>query len=247
MKKKDFGQHFLVDKNIISDELGFADLIKDDIVLEIGPGKGALTIPMATQVKQVIAIEKDEFLYEYLSDILPDNVLLIRADALTYDFSNLPWFNKIISNLPYKISSPITFNLLSLEFEKAILMYQMEFAQRMIAKPLMKHYSRLSVNVYYYAQCNMLKKVSRNCFYPKPNVDSGIIQLTPRNKPAFQVKNEQLFFQVVKELFNHRRKKIKNIIKKKYNIDDSKLPFANNRVEVLTPEQIGMISDFLSA
>jgi 16S rRNA (adenine1518-N6/adenine1519-N6)-dimethyltransferase len=246
MRKKDFGQHFLVDKNIISDELGYADLKQDDIVLEIGPGKGALTIPMAEHVKQVIAIEKDEFLYESLTNYIPDNVVLIRADALTYDFSTIPRFNKIVSNLPYKISSPITFNLLSLEFEKAVLMYQMEFAQRMIAKPLMKHYSRLSVNVYYYAQCNMLKKVSRNCFYPKPNVDSYIIQLIPRKKPAFKVKNEKLFFQVVKELFNHRRKKIKNIIKNKYNIEDPNLPFANNRVEVLTPEQIAKISDFLS-
>jgi len=245
MKRKDLGQHFLIDKNVIQDEIRFADLNINDVVLEIGPGKGALTIPMSKKVKKVIAIEKDKSLYDQLIQIVPDNVKLIREDALKVDFSELFNVTKIVSNLPYKISSPITFKLLSNDFEKAILIYQKEFADRMVAKPYTKNYCRLSVGVYYYAFSRILRIVSRNCFSPQPKIESCIVELIPRKKPPFKVKNERLFFQLTKDLFNHRRKKIKTIIKNKYNIE-SEIPFSDSRVEMLSPMQIGTISDLIS-
>lgn len=242
MKRKDLGQHFLIDNRVIQDEIQFADLNINDVVLEIGPGKGALTIPMSKKVKQVIAIEKDRSLYDQLIPILPNNVKMICADALKFDFSELSHVTKIVSNLPYKISSPITFKLLSNGFEKAILIYQKEFADRMVAKPYTKNYCRLSVGVYYHAFSRILRIVPQNCFSPQPKIESCIVELILRKKPAFQVKDEQLFFQLTRDLFNHRRKKIKSIIRNKYNIE-TEIPFSDSRVEMLSPEQIGAISD----
>jgi len=245
MKRKDLGQHFLIDNNVIQDEIRFADLNINDVVLEIGPGKGALTIPMSKKVKQVIAIEKDKSLYDQLLPIVANNVKLICADALKVDFSELFNVTKIVSNLPYKISSPITFKLLSNDFEKAILIYQKEFADRMVAKPYTKNYCRLSVGIYYHAFSRILRIVPRNCFSPQPKIESCIVELIPRKKPAFKVKDKQLFFQLTKDLFNHRRKKIKTIIKNKYNIE-TEIPFSDSRVEMLSPLEIGTISDLIS-
>jgi len=243
MKRKDLGQHFLVDKKIIDDEIYFAHLQKKDVVLEIGPGKGALTLPLSNIVSNVIAIEKDIKLYNYLTTIAPRNVMLIHADAVKYDFNLLPDFTKIVSNLPYHISSPITFKFLKYSFEKAILMYQKEFAKRMIASAGSKDYSRLSVGVYYLAHCRMLRSVSKQAFNPKPMVDSSLVELIPRKNPPFHIDDYSFFFDVVTKLFNHRRKKIKTIIKSEYNIDTSDLSFLDRRVETLTPEQIGTVSN----
>ena len=243
MKRKDFGQHFLVNAQIINSEISYAELNDSDVVLEIGPGKGALTHPISKVVSQVIAIEKDMQLYDYLKSKLPENVLLINADAVLYDFSFLPQFTKIVSNLPYRISSQITFKFLRYQFKKAILMYQEEFAKRMVAIPGSKEYSRLSVGVYYHAHCNLLRSVSKNAFYPKPIIDSYLVELIPRKKPPFFVSDESFFFDLVMKCFNHRRKKIKTIIKKYYKIDYSGISFLEKRVENLTPEQIGLLSE----
>jgi len=245
MKRKDLGQHFLVDNHIISDELWYAGLSTSDVVLEIGPGQGALTIPLSKKVKQVIAIEKDKSLLKELAQIIPKNVMLIQADAVSYDFTSIPHFTKIISNLPYKISSPITFKLLSYPFEKAILMYQKEFAERMIAPTSTKQYSRLSIGVYYFAHCRLLKRVSKMCFSPPPKIDSYIVELIPRRTPPFELRNEAFFFDLVTHLFNHRRKKINTIIKHIYSITNSTISFGDERVETLTPEQIGNLSNTL--
>jgi 16S rRNA (adenine1518-N6/adenine1519-N6)-dimethyltransferase len=243
MKRKDFGQHFLVDKQVIYDEIRFASLNSSDIVLEVGPGKGALTYPLAQTASMVIAIEKDKKLIDSLKSTMPENVLLIHADAILYDFSSLPIFTKIVSNLPFKISSSITFKFFQYHFEKAILMYQREFAKRMIATPGSKEYSRLSVGVYYHAHCRILRSVSKHAFDPRPLVDSCLIELIPRKTPPFYVNDEEFFFNVVANCFNHRRKKIKTILKTCYKINPSGLSFLDERVEDLTPEQIGILSD----
>ena len=244
MKKK-LGQNFLIDKNVALKEIKYAKINQDDIVLEIGPGRGILTEILAKKAKKVIAIELDKNLALNLKDILPDTVVLINDDVLKVDFKKLPRFNKIVSNLPFQISSPVTFKILDYDFDMAVLIYQKEFADRMIAEPGSKDYSRLSVGVYYKALCEKLDVVSRTCFNPQPKVDSCIVKLVPKIKPPFFVENEGFFLDLVKNLFNHRRKKIKNILNEMYCLESNEVPYLDNRVEELSPHQIGDLSNFL--
>jgi len=243
--KKKLGQHFLIDKKIAERQVEYAQVNKKDVVLEIGPGRGILTKILAEKAKQVVAVEIDKHLIDKLRSSLPENVVLIHGDVLKTDFAALPVFNKIVSNLPFSISSPITFKILKHSFSTAILMYQKDFAQRMIAVPHNKNYSRLSVNIYYKTHCRILETISRNCFYPKPQVDSCIVELIPRVEPPFSVINEEFFFDLTKKLFNQRRKKIRNIIEREYGKKIDNLPYLNSRVEELKPEQIGELSNLL--
>jgi 16S rRNA (adenine1518-N6/adenine1519-N6)-dimethyltransferase len=178
----------------------------------------------------------------------------IHGDAVKVD---LPEFDKVVSNLPYAISSPITFKLLESDwdFKVAILMYQKEFAERMASGPGSKDYSRLSISTYVKARVELLDRVDRTAFFPIPSVDSCIVKLIPR-QPPFTVHDWGVYHKIVKAAFNHRRKKLRNsvkhglkqlglppeIVKKK--IDFDKLPFADKRPERLTPEQFGEITDF---
>lgn len=244
MKTK-LGQNFLIDPNTATLEVNYADIKKDDVVLEVGPGKGILTKLLAKNAEKVIAVEIDKSLVETLKDTLPSNVTLIHSDVLKLDFEKLPRFNKVVSNLPYQISSPFTFKLLDYSFDLAVLVYQKEFAQRMVAKPGSKTYSRLSVNVYYKAECSLLRIVSKNVFYPIPKVDSAIVKLVPRKVPAFNVENEEFFKSFVNVLFSHRRKKIRNIIKDKYGFYLTDNLYNDKRVDSLTPEEIGLLSDIV--
>jgi 16S rRNA (adenine1518-N6/adenine1519-N6)-dimethyltransferase len=134
---------------------------------------------------------------------------------------------------------------LDYNFDIAILIYQKEFASRMIAKAGINDYSRLSVNVYYRANCDILETIPKNCFKPIPKVDSCIVRLTPRKKPAFYVIDEKFFYEFTRNLFNNRRKKINTIIQRNYNINIDKIPFSNNRAEELTPEQLGELSNII--
>ncbi len=243
--KKNLGQNFLIDKDVAEREVNYADISKDDVVLEIGPGKGVITKLLANHAKKVIAIELDKNFIYFLEKSMPKNVELINGDAVKVDFERLPKFNKIVSNLPFQISSSITFKILNYDFDLAVLIYQKEFANRLIAVPGSKDYSRLSVGVYYKAKCRILENVSKTCFKPQPKVDSSIIMLRPRKNPPFSVIGEKLFFDLIKNLFNHRRKKIKNIIGEFYKIDLDTIPYLENRVEELLPEQIGNLSNAL--
>jgi len=243
MKTTRLGQHFLIDISIAEQQVRYANITKDDVVLEVGPGRGMLTMVLSKYAKSVIAVEIDNSLYEFLKDHVPENVHLIQNDILRLKEEKIPRFAKVVSNLPYEISSPFTFWLFNHNFERAVLMYQKEFAERMIASAGTSSYSRLSVGVYYHAYCRIVQIVSKECFDPKPQVDSCLVELIPRTHPAFLVQNQKLFFQVTRLLFNHRRKKIKNPIKDRFGIDQCDIPFANERVETLTPEQIGKVSE----
>ena len=240
------GQNFLVDKRVAIREIQYAGIDENDVVLEIGPGMGILTTLLAEKAKKVIAVEIDGELVDKLKKFLPENVLLVHEDAVKVDFEVLPSFNKIVSNLPFHISSPITFKFLQYDFSSAVLIYQKEFADRMVAKTGDKHYSRLSVGVYYKADCEILETIPKGCFFPQPQVDSCMVRLTPRKSPAFPVLDEKFFFDLTRELFNHRRKKIKNTLGELYSdVKFEDLPYLDRRVEELTPEQIGELSDFL--
>jgi 16S rRNA (adenine1518-N6/adenine1519-N6)-dimethyltransferase len=243
--KKSLGQNFLIDENVATREVSYANISKNDKVLEIGPGKGILTKLLADKAREVISIEIDENIVRSLRDKLPDNVKLIKSDALKVDFNSLPNFNKIVSNLPFQISSPITFKFLEYDFDLAVLIYQKEFADRMVAGFGSNDYSRLSIGVYFKAECEILEKVPKSCFKPKPKVDSCIVSLKKRKTPPFFVIDETFFFNLTKNLFNHRRKKIKNILNYFYNIKENKIPFLDKRVEELAPEQIGNLGNIL--
>lgn len=241
---KKLGQNFLINQTIVEKEVNYANICKKDIVLEIGAGRGILTKALADRAQTVIAVEIDCYLANELQLMMPDNVVVINDDILHVDLGSLPCFNKIVSNLPFQISSPITFRLVEYPFKKAILIYQKVFAHRMIAQVGSKNYCRLSIGVYYKTFCRILDDVSRTCFYPSPKVDSCIVELIPREKPPFDIVDEVYFFNLVKKLFMHRRKKIKNTLCALYGLVDN-VPFLSNRIEELSPEQMGMLSNIL--
>jgi len=155
---------FLVDSRVALRHVDHAKIGPTDTVLEIGPGLGVLTRLLAGRARHVVAIEADRRFAAYLRESLP-RVEVIEGDALTIEW---PRFDVIASNLPYQISSPLTFRLLNEPFRRAVLMYQWEFARRMIAKPATADYSRLSVGVYRRSACEILERVPRNAFYPSP-------------------------------------------------------------------------------
>jgi 16S rRNA (adenine1518-N6/adenine1519-N6)-dimethyltransferase len=245
MAKVKKGQNFLVNIDVAKREVEYAGINKNDIVLEIGPGKGIITKLLSDKAKKVIAIEIDKKLVDELESNIASNVEIINDDALKVDFNSISNFNKIVSNLPYQISSPITFKFLNYDFELAVLIYQKEFAERMLAKIGSKDYSRLTVGVDYKAKCEFLEKIPKNFFSPQPKIDSYMVKLSPREKPKFNVIDEDFFFDVTRELFNQRRKKIKNIVKKRWNVLIEDELFGNKRVEELKPEQIGRLSDYI--
>ena len=178
---KNLGQNYLIDKNKRDQIVNFGNISNDDVILEIGAGIGTLTIELAKKAKKVIAIEQDPKICEILANRLKEekisNVELINDDALKVDF---PKFTKIISNLPYQISSPITFKFLDYDFDLAVLMYQKEFADRMNGEVASKNYSRLSAMLYFRCDVEKLTDVSQESFIPKPQIDSTVVKLTPK-------------------------------------------------------------------
>ena len=260
---KNLGQNYLIDANKRNQIINFADVSKEDIVLEIGSGIGTLTIELAKRAKKVIAIEQDSNICEILNQRLKeekiDNVELINEDALKIEF---PKFNKIVSNLPYQISSPITFKFLDYDFDLAVLMYQKEFAQRMNGEVGSKNYSRLAAMLYFRCNVDKLTDVSCESFIPKPKVDSMVIGLTPKESDLDD-DDFKTYSKFTKALFQHRNKKIRNAlidsrhvvsnldkkeIKKRLNeIDnDELLDYLTKRVIVLAPEEILLISKELN-
>ena len=260
---KNLGQNYLIDKNKRNQIVNFGEIDEDDIILEIGPGIGTLTIELAKKAKKVIAIEQDENICKILTTRLKDekidNVELINDDALKTDF---PEFNKIISNLPYQISSPITFKFLDYDFDLAILMYQKEFADRMNGEVGSKNYSRLSAMLYFKCNVDALTNVSSESFIPKPKIDSTVVKLTPKENKIEDIDFET-YSNFTKALFQHRNKKIRNalidsrhiisridkkVLKQRLNsIEDDKLnDYLEKRVIVLEPEEILYISKELN-
>lgn len=240
------GQHFLIDDRIAQREVDYADIGSHDVVLEVGPGTGVLTKHVARKADRVVAVEIDEMLVKQLRRTMPDNVDVIHADVLEVDFSSLPQFNKIVANLPFQISSPITFKLLEEGFSVAVLMYQKEFAERMVAQPGSKDYSRLTVHVYYKAKCEILETVPKGKFKPHPRVDTSLVRMIPRDSPPFKVKDEALFLGITKQLFAQRRKKIKNVLSKTQREKAASFPFLDKRVEKLHPSEIAELSNLIA-
>lgn len=245
------GQNFLLDDAVVERQVALARLSPRDTVLEIGPGLGRLTEELLRTGAKVVAVEQDPDFCAFLRRRFGERIELVQADAVR---AFLPTFNKVVSNLPYRISSPITFRLLELGFDLAVLMLQEEFAERMTARPGTPQYGRLTVGVYYRAECEIVARVPRNAFWPQPRVDSCLVRLTPR-PPPFKVRDERVFQDVTKAIFSHRRKKVVNSLMTDPAVASlvggsakdsvASLPHASKRAEELTPEMIGELADAL--
>ncbi len=241
------GQHFLTDPRVADRAVRHADLRPSDVVLEIGPGLGVLTKRLVERVGHLVAIESDQRFVAYLRKAVPE-AEIVHGDAL-----KVPWpaFDVMVSNLPYQISSPLTFRLLETPFDRAVLMYQWEFARRMVAAPGTPDYSRLSVGVYVRAACTILERVPRNAFHPQPKVDSALVRLEPRPSP-FPIADPAAFDAVVAALFEHRRKTVENGLRLAWRSFAASpealearlaaLPFRGRRVETLRAEDIETVA-----
>ena len=221
--QKRLGQHFLKDRVLIERIVSCAGLKRSDIILEIGPGLGALTVPMAEAAGQVVAVEKDPILVENLGKRLfregIQNVTLHHADILRMDFSDLFKTEKqkikVIGNLPYNISSPLLEKLVRnrVRVSEAILMFQQELAKRLVALPGTKAYGSLSVLVQYHARIRSLLEVPKEAFYPRPKVDSLVLHFDFRIPHPRRAVDDTLLLRVVRGAFSQRRKTLKNALK----------------------------------
>ncbi len=212
--RKRLGQHFLVDPNLLRKIVSLADIQSADTVCEIGPGGGALTGFLCQAAKQVLALEVDPRMVEFLKTEMAgfSNLEVQEQDALHYAFTDLPAGTIIVANLPYNISTPIMFRLLESEqkISRMVLTIQLEVAQRMVAKPSTKNYGVLSVMIQHLADVKFGFKVSRQCFRPVPDVDSGVVRLDIRQDQ--QAKSDDLahFQRIVRAAFGQRRKTLLN-------------------------------------
>ncbi len=224
--KKMFGQNFIIDENIINNIITSANIDKDTLVIEIGPGAGSLTYKLSEYSKNVLCYEIDTTLKELLQDNLKDcnNVDIIFKDFLKanvledikkYSYKKL----YVVANLPYYITTPIIVKFIedNIPVDKIVVMVQKEVGDRFKAKPNTKEYNSLSIYLNYYFNVKKLLDISKNVFIPKPNVDSIVVEFTKKEN-NFKLKDERLFFNLVKDSFTQKRKTIKNNLKK-YNLE----------------------------
>ena len=231
---KRLGQHYLVDASIIQRIVDRCDLSPNDVVVEIGPGLGALTEPLVASAGRVIAVEIDpracSLLAKRLEPLVTEGRLTIRCqDILEFSWDGLKEVT-VVGAIPYHITSPILVSLCeaSPAIRRAILIMQEEVAQRLLAKPGTKSYGRLSILVQYGWDASRLLAVPRRAFFPQPRVDSICLQLTRRQHPLVAVRDEPRFFGMVKAAFSHRRKTLVNCL-----TSDADLQIARPQAEVL--------------
>ena len=256
--KKKFGQNFLNDKNILNNIVLKSEIDKDTLVIEIGVGAGALTEYMTPLAKNIIGYEIDTSLKEIIKEklnecknveIIYDDFLKrnIREDIEKYEFKKI----YVVANLPYYITTPIIEKIIKEipEISKIVIMVQKEVGDRFSARPGTKNYGSLTVFLNYYFDIKKIIDVSRNCFTPKPNVDSVVVEMKKINK--YKVLDEDLFFKLIKDSFKYKRKNLRNNLK---NYDLEKIEFIlkkydldlNIRAEAMNIELFIEISNYLS-
>ena len=264
--QKKFGQNFLIDPHVLDKIIRAAQIGKDDVVLEIGPGIGTMTQYLACAAKKVIAVEIDRALIPILEDTLSgyDNVRIINEDVLKVDIAKLAEEEnggnpiKVVANLPYYITTPIIMGLFEnhVPMKSITVMVQREVADRMQAGPGTKDYGALSLAVRYYANPYIVANVPPNCFMPRPKVGSAVIRLERYKKPPVEVKDEKLMFRLIRASFNQRRKTLANGLKNSQELDFEKEVIeeailqlgkgASVRGEALTLEQFAALSNALA-
>ncbi|WP_291576057.1 16S rRNA (adenine(1518)-N(6)/adenine(1519)-N(6))-dimethyltransferase RsmA [Clostridium sp. UBA4548] len=217
---KSLGQNFLTDDTVLDDIVEGADITEEDYVIEIGPGVGTLTKELLKRAKKVTSIELDERLIPILQEELKEypNFQLVHKDALKVDYNELIGEEKsvkIVANLPYYVTTPIIANLLNGKYNiKSItIMIQKEVAERIDAEPSTKDYGAFSLLAQYYCDTKIIRRVPPSSFIPSPKVDSIVIRLDILKKPRVQVKDEKLFFSIIRQSFNMRRKTLSNAMK----------------------------------
>jgi 16S rRNA (adenine1518-N6/adenine1519-N6)-dimethyltransferase len=211
---KRFGQHFLIDHNIVRKIVELADVQPHETLLEIGPGRGVLTGPLCAKAQKVIAVEIDRQLAQMLGSEVP-NLDLRIGDALEFDYESLPQGTVVVANLPYYVSTPLLFKLLesSQRFARLVLMLQTEVAQRLAARPGTKEYGALSVLTQYRAAVTLAFRVSPHCFRPRPTVGSAVVHLRIKTTGSLDEDREQRFVRLVRAAFAHRRKTVLNSLR----------------------------------
>lgn len=264
--QKKFGQNFLIDDHVITKIINAAEITKDDLVLEIGPGIGTMTQYLAESARKVIAVEIDKNLIPILGETLAeyDNVTVINEDILKLDINRLVEEEnagkpiKVVANLPYYITTPIIMGLFEshVPLQSITVMVQKEVADRMQVGPGSKDYGALSLAVQYYAKPYIAANVPPNCFIPRPGVGSAVIRLTRYEEPPVTVKDESLMFKLIRASFNQRRKTLQNGIANSPELPYSKAQVekalekmelaANVRGESLTLAEFAKLSDIIS-
>ena len=221
--RKHFGQNFLHDQNIIHKIISGFNPKAGELVLEIGPGMGALTDKLLARIDHLFLVEIDKDLAEHLKQKYADQITLFNYDVLKFDLNNVLAASadklRIIGNLPYNISTPILFHLFQYipNIQDMMFMLQLEVVNRMVAQPNTDDYGRLSVMTQYYCDAYKLFNISNTAFKPMPKVQSAIVQLTPK-KLDLSI-NNKLFADIVRDAFNQRRKTITNSLKNYVNLD----------------------------
>ena len=222
---KNLGQNFLISDEVISDIVSGAEVGENDLVIEIGPGLGSLTKVLLNKAKKVICVELDKKMIRILCDRFKNsqNLEIINADILSLDLNRLIkeekekdyYLNiKIVANLPYYITTPIIMKLIEekLDIESITVMIQKEVAERLIANPGSKDSGAITYTVYYYCESCKIREVENTSFIPEPEVTSEVISLKIRKKNIVQVKNEKVFFNIIKSAFMQRRKTLLNAL-----------------------------------
>lgn len=265
--QKKFGQNFLIDTHVLDKIIQAAEITKEDFVLEIGPGIGTLTQYLCENAREVVTVEIDKMLIPILEDTLSsyDNVTVINSDILKLDLNALVQERnngkpiKVVANLPYYITTPIIMDLLErhLPLINITVMVQKEVADRMQTGPGSKDYGALSLAVQYYAKPYIAANVPPNCFMPRPNVGSAVINLKLHETSPIDVKDEKLLFRMIRASFNQRRKTLMNGLNNSPELSFSKEAVAkalenlgiseNIRGEALTLQQFAALSNELIA
>ena len=265
--QKKYGQNFLIEPRVLEKIIRAADITKEDIVLEIGPGIGSMTQYLCESAKKVFAVEIDKNLIPILkNDTLADydNVTIIQEDILKMNIRELVEKEnngrpiKIVANLPYYITTPIIMTIFenNVPVENVTVMVQKEVADRMQTGPGTKDYGALSLAVQYYAKPEIVANVPPNCFIPRPNVSSAVLRLTRHKKCPVCVEDEKMMFRIIRAAFNQRRKTLQNSICNAQDLSFTKLQIVEVlqkmdllltvRGETLSLEQFAEFTNFLT-
>lgn len=232
---KNLGQNFLIDESVIIEACDSANINKEDLVIEIGPGLGTLTKYILERAGKVICVELDERMIDILKErfFLYENFEIINEDILKVDLHKLIKEEKneniknvkIVANLPYYITTPIIMKLLEerLDLQSITVMVQKEVAERLIAVPGEKFTGAITYSVYYYADSENVRVVDKSSFIPEPSVESEVINLKIRENPPVNVNNEELFFKLIKIAFMQRRKTLVNSLSNSGFIEKNKI------------------------
>lgn len=211
--RKRYGQHFLHDRGVIDKIVAAVGPHRDDAIVEIGPGTGALTGPLLEHATRLEAIEIDRDLAASLAAAHP-RLVLHRGDVLRFDFAQLPERLRVVGNLPYNVSTPVLFRLVEVaeRLRDAHLMLQKEVVDRMVAAPSTAAYGRLSVMLQYRFEMRRLFDVKPGAFRPPPKVDSAVVRLVPRPAAALAARDREALARVVTAAFTKRRKTLRNAL-----------------------------------